>query len=654
MTLKKRDKIFYCISKYGEWQAKEAKFRWNPDKKEWWTDDPKKAYRLRSYADSVLQTELEQTIESLKQKEEDSIQASRATNAEIEIPAPEGLNYLPYQKAGIAYAMERGSTLIGDEMGLGKTIQAIGLINALKAKRVLVICPASLRLNWKRELEKWLTDRLFVGIATGQQFPFEQIRIINFDILHRHTDKIREIDWDLLIVDECHYLKNPKARRTKQVLGYGKDLKPIPAKKRLFLTGTPMVNRPIELHPILKSISYQDWGNWKQFITTYCAGYHNGYAWDVSGASNLEELQDRLRSTCMVRRLKKDVLKDLPAKRRQVIELPTNGTANVVKKEQKLSKKYNEQIAKAKLAVELAKASEDKADYDAAVEALREANQLKFTEMAAARKAVAVAKIPAVIERLQEVIDTGNKVVVFAHHHEVIDALVAALPSGQVVKLDGRDSMSQRDQAVQRFQEQDSVKVFVGGIKAAGVGLTLTAASHVIFAELDWVPGALSQAEDRCHRIGQTNSVLVQHLVIDGSIDATMAKTLVEKQSVLDRALDQHTDPKARASRQEQDLKQVVSEEPEPRQTAAYQAVTQEAVSISREEIEHYHLGVRYIADVCNRAATIDNAGFSKLDAGVGHSLAKQNRLTARQGVLAKRLCNKYRRQLEGLIPITK
>lgn len=687
---------FYTISEYGEWQAKHAKFRWDRKEKTWWTDDLKKAYRLRDYAAPKLQKKLDEMVQAEQAKAEASLIESRATDADIDIPVPKGLNYLPYQKAGIQYALQREATLIGDEMGLGKTVQSIGAINALdeaqsELSRVLVICPASLRLNWKHELEKWLVHNGYrgrnvpfkrVGVAIGKQWPDTPIVVINYDILSRHEAKIKGTAWDLMVVDECHYLKNPKTARTKQVFG-GKGIKPIQAKKRLFLTGTPMVNRPIELFPILKSINKSEWGNWINFVTQYCDGHQTSFGWDVSGASNLDELQDRMRSTCMVRRLKRDVLKDLPAKRRQVIELPMNGAAAVVKREQRLRAKQDKELARLKLAVELSKASEDKATYDAAVAALKEAQAIAFTEMAAARKETAIAKIPAMINRIEDVLETGNKVVIFTHHHEVTDALMEALPPEQVVKLDGRSTMPNRDKAVRRFQEDENVKVFIGGLKAAGVGLTLTAASHVIFGELDWVPGVLSQAEDRCHRIGQNESVLVQHLVLEGSIDAIMAHTLVAKQRVLDEALDIHTDPDRRKRRQAEEMAPVQIPEEDQREleflnwqeraqialadqqqaerianadqanrymnkkrSATYDEITKEAEGLTREEINFWHEGVQRIQALCDGAKELDGVGFSMMDLEIGHSLAKQFNLSPRQGAMAKRLCRKYRRQL--------
>ena len=230
---------------------------------------------------------------------------------------------------------------------------------------------------------------------------------------------------------------------------------------------------------------------------------------------------------------------ELPAKRRSVIEIPANGKTRFIKAEQKAVAFHEENILSLKVAVETAKTVEDAQVYEDAVKALQGGVQAMLEEISRLRKETALAKAPVVADHAKNLVEeTGQKVVVFAHHHEVLDALVEAFVELGVVKLDGRDSMDARNDAVNSFQTDDDVKVLVGGIQAAGVGLTLTASSHVIFAELDWVPGNMSQCEDRCHRIGQTDNVVVQHIVLEDSIDVNMAKTIVKKQAVIDSALD--------------------------------------------------------------------------------------------------------------------
>jgi SWI/SNF-related matrix-associated actin-dependent regulator 1 of chromatin subfamily A len=339
----------------AEGQApRSAGFRWDPAKRVWWTKFIEKACKLAAYADATCQKELT----DYAAQHDAAVEASRAETVadDVHIPAPKGLEYLPYQKAGISYASKRFAAgqrvwLCADDMGLGKTIQGVGLFNMNAAiRRVLVICPASLRINWKREFEKWAVRPVTVGIANGV-FPDTDVVIINYDILEKFHVQIRAIQWDLMLVDEAQYLKNPKAKRTQEVLGSKKwdkvrklevvEVEPIKATYAAFLTGTPIVNRPVEAWPILHYADPTTWYNFMSFAKRYCGAKHNGYGWDFSGSSNLAELQDKLRSTIMTRRLKVDVLKELPAKRRQVIELPAvNGAKVALQAEQEAAAKY--------------------------------------------------------------------------------------------------------------------------------------------------------------------------------------------------------------------------------------------------------------------------------------------------------------------------
>ena len=461
-------------------------------------------------------------FEELEQKMEAAQAESRATDASIEIPAPTGLSYLPYQKAGIAYAIKRRDTMIADEMGLGKTIQAIGTINAdPTAQRVLVVCPASLKLNWQRELEKWIVEkRPIIVISGGKPVKIPSgpvVVVINYEIVGKHPEL--KTGWDVAIFDESHYLKNPKAARTKEGLA-------VSAKRRLFLTGTPIMNRPVELFPILQSIGIFE--NFWKFAERYCDLQYTKYGVDTSGASNLSELQGILREKIMVRRLKKDVLTELPAKIRQQIVLDPEG------RDEKAAIKAELEVLKT------AKKAKEKYEKDRDNKDLKGVYLSSLSEIAKARHSTALVKVPRVVERVNELLESGEakKIIVFAHHRDVIDALKSGLSSFSPVSLTGEDSLEARQQAVDRFQTDAQCRVFVASIRAAGVGITLTAASTVIFAELDWTPSALSQAEDRAHRIGQTDSVLVVHILLNGSIDAKLTEKLIEKQRIIEKALD--------------------------------------------------------------------------------------------------------------------
>ena len=583
-------------------------------------------------------------------KHAEAIVASKAAAADVVIPAPLGLEYLPYQKAGVAFATERQAVLIADEMGLGKTIQALGLINSDPSlKRILVVCPATLKLNWAREAKKWLVRPISIGIA-GKKFPEAEMVIINYQILKKFYKEIHAIEWDLIVIDEAHLCKNRNAIRTISLLGkYDKDpakaQPPIRARRKAALTGTPILNRPAEAFPILNFLDPENFKSFFGFATKYCDARQTKYGWDFSGASNLDQLQKLLRTTVMVRRLKKDVLAKLPAKRRQLIELDANGSAELVKKEQEAHAKHEATLEDLKLKVELARLLEGKEEYEKAINELKEGQGAAFEEMSVIRHDIAMQKVPRVIEHVLDAVESGP-VVVFAWHRDVVDALMAGFAEAgkKAVKLVGGMPEKEKQASVDAFQAGEA-DVFVGNIQAAGVGITLVRSSHVIFAELDWVPANLSQAEDRCHRIGQQDSVLVQHLVLEGSLDQVMAETVIQKQNIADAALD---DP----------LKLVLLREPVSSVTVKGYVSTERDEQAEKEktyseaEIANLHGGIRYLAAVCDGANELDGAGFNRFDSAFGKALASLPSLTQHQAAVAERLCQKYRGQLRGRVSL--
>lgn len=637
-----------------EWKdvPKTAGFRWDPEAKRWWTTSLPDARKLFEYADDSAKGKIKEM--------EATVEASRSANVNVEIPSPEGLDYFPFQKAGVEFASNRTSTLIADEMGLGKTIQALGVVNTdSNIKSVLIVCPASLKVNWQREAQKWLVRPLTVGVVNSKDgVPETDIVIINYDILKKFAPKLNKT-WDLLVADECHYAKNYKAQRSKALYS-------IEAKRRVFLTGTPILNRPSELFPILNALDSDSWPDFFKYGIKYCNGHKTKYGWDFTGASNLEELQEQLRSTIMVRRLKSQVLTELPPKTRQVIELPTNGCVQVVNREQKAMKAQESLLAQLRARVELAKASDNSEDYKKAVNELREASSASFEEISRLRHETALAKVGMATDHLKDVLESTDKTVVFAHHKDVIESLVSGLAEYNPVKLTGDMSQEDRQVSIDRFQNDDSCRIFIGSIHAAGVGLTLTASSTVIFVELDWVPANISQAEDRCHRIGQTHNVLIQHLVLEGSLDAHLAQTLVIKQDIADRALDnefsQEVDVEVadsilaavtgvRQSQKKEAREDVQDKITQAEKQAATKKLSQKRINkiaskLTQDQIQAIHVALQGLAGVCDGATTLDDCGFNKVDAYIGHTLAGQNTLTSRQAVLGRSVIAKYHRQI--------
>lgn len=297
------------------------------------------------------------------------------------------------------------------------------------------------------------------------------------------------------------------------------------------------MNRPIEMQGILAQLGCGFAANWFSYAKRYCAGHKSRFGWDVSGASNLDELQEKLRSTVMIRRLKKDVLAGLPAKTRQVIEIPRAGFSSALKKEEKIMKSVEE---KRKMLEELkaqAELQKDDAGFRTKIDALRETLKVDFAEISVIRHETALAKVDFTIDYLNEMLESNEKIILFAHHLDVLEKIYQAFP-GIAVKFTGEMSGEEKQAAADKFQTDAGCKIFVASTMAAGVGITLTAAKLVIFHELEWTPSAISQAEDRAHRYGQKENVLVQHLVIDGSIDSMLAKKILAKQEIIEKALD--------------------------------------------------------------------------------------------------------------------
>lgn len=632
--LKTGQRIFVLHCSFCDRQVpKDAGFRWNPEKKKWWTEEELKAAKLAEWADWSCRADLE----TIRLKNLRRTEMSRAASVDADFPKPQGLEYLPYQKAGIHFALQSGNVLIADEMGLGKTIQAIGIINSDPTiKTVLVICPASLKQNWRREMIKWLVNRHAIGIADGKMCPSPEmgfdITIINYDVLHKHP-VLSRVQWDMVIADESHNIKNPKTIRAKHILGRkSEDIPGIRGKRIVALTGTPILNRPGE---ILSTLLWLDPGRWKgkeyYFVCRFCGGKMKG-----CNKHRMPELQEKLRSTIMIRRQKADVLKELPAKMRQVISLEVNDseTKELLRREKELAGKRDYSDIRAK--IELAKASDNDEEYQRAIEKLKATVGGDIGELSRIRKEVAISKVPYVIDHLKNAIDSAGKVVAFAHHHEVLKALHAAFQGS--VLLYGGTKNEDRQKAVDRFQSDPECTLFVGSIKAAGVGITLTASSTVVFAELDWVPGNLSQAEDRCHRIGQKDSVLVQHIVLDESLDARMAQMVVEKQKIIDAALDDNVEVEPVVP---------VPEKEQPATTNVRRdQIEKQAESITIEQCEEILTGLKMLAGMCDGARRRDGSGFSMVDAKIGHSLAQQYCLSPKQAVLGRRLLKKYKRQL--------
>jgi SWI/SNF-related matrix-associated actin-dependent regulator 1 of chromatin subfamily A len=507
----------------------------------WYTGKPQIALSLVKQADINASDALEGFL--------CQIDCSRAIGyGGAGVPTPTGRELLPFQTNGILYSKELPACLNADEMGLGKTLQAIGHINwHSHIKRVAVCSPAAGKIMWKRALEAWLSRNMSVEIADSKELPKTDIVIFNYENAVRLAEQLDEINWDLLIFDEAHMLKNPDTQRTTALLGdtqkgsrktTKKSLPGLRGKQKLFLSGTPIEKRPLDLWPIIKACDPQGLGsNRSWFETRYCAAHQGYWGWDNKGASNLTELNNYLRGTFMVRRLKKDVLPQLPRKRRQIIAIEPDNAKGLIEKERYYYETNHRDIADARAEAERAQQRGDKASYALAAAKLKNKQAVTFEDMALFRQETARAKLPMAISLIEEILANGEKLVVFGYHREIVNKIHGHFIK-DAVRVDGGMSDKERQYSVDLFQDEPDCRLIVGTIPAMYSVYTLTAASNVLFVELDWRATVIKQAEDRLDRIGQTGSVLVMHLVFDGSIDALMVQDIVKTLEIEEAALD--------------------------------------------------------------------------------------------------------------------
>ena len=417
---------------------------------------------------------------------------------------------LEHQKEAIQKLVENKKFILADDMGLGKTTSTIIAALETGAKKILIICPATLKINWKREIENYSDRPIF--ISEGKQFSTEDdFVIVNYDIIKNFHDPKKKDDsliltskFDLIIIDEAHYIKNAQAQRTKLINDITKSV------DRLWLlTGTPMTSRPIDYFNLLSLIDSPVAKNWMAYVIRYCSGFQFKVGprkiWNVQGASNLEELRDRTVGLTL-RRLKENVL-DLPDKIITPVYLRLK------------SKLYEEVMG----------------DYYNWYEKNPEESKsltVQFTKLTKIRQIIADEKISQTIEIAENIIEQDKKVIIFCNFTDSLNKITEHFGKS-VVKLDGSMSKVERQFSVDQFQENDKIKVFVGNIKAAGVGITLTSAEAVIFNDLSFLPSDHAQAEDRAYRYGQKNNVLVYYPIFENTIEGIIYDILHNKKQVI-------------------------------------------------------------------------------------------------------------------------
>jgi SNF2 family DNA or RNA helicase len=453
-------------------------------------------------------------LERLRAEHDEALAAIRRSRARTAEPidavaARLGGELTPFQWAGVRCALERRRTFIADEQGLGKTVQALAALEADGAFPAVVVCPASLKLTWEREASRWLPHRARAVLnGRGGAVPPADLIIVNYEIVDAHRDGLLRARPQALVLDEAHYCKNPRAKRTHAVRRLAQAL-PNGA-LRLALTGTPVTNHPEEIVPQLRILGrLEEFGSGARLSRRF------------AGPDAEERLHWHLRRTCFVRRLKRDVLPQLPPKRQVVVPVA-------------LDNEDEYRLAERDVIAWLREQPMDLSELDAKVAATLRAKRL--AQIGTLKRLAARGKLAAATAWIHDFLASGEPLVVFAHHEEVQDALLRRFPdAGHIL---GRDGPAARDAAVRAFQSGDGPQLLVCSTRTAGHGLTLTRASNVAFLELEWTPAAHDQAEDRCHRIGQRVAVTAWYLLAARTIDETIAELLMAKRAVVGAVTD--------------------------------------------------------------------------------------------------------------------
>jgi SWI/SNF-related matrix-associated actin-dependent regulator 1 of chromatin subfamily A len=431
-----------------------------------------------------------------------------------------------HQKIGVKFLLARNGCILADDMGLGKTYTAIMAALASDAQRVLVVCPSAVKINWEREINDFCDE---TAIVNGKNWDRSRFTIINYDILKNfHSigekkNKAGEViefaqemvnsKFDLVIIDEAHYLKNHKSIRGEIMVDLCVKHK---IEKVWLLTGTPIANRPMDFYNLLKLIKAPIADNWKFFAQRYCEGRRffkrlkngrNRQIWLTDGASNLEELSIKTRNIILRR------------KKEEVLDMPDKLVGSIY---QELTKKQWGQYDDLWEDYLIKRAAEKK----------RGTPDKDLVELILLRQFIAMQAIPYTIEEAENAIAQGQKVIIFTNFNEEQNELAEHF--GKIcVTHNGSMSQTAKQNSVDLFQNSDKIKVFIGNIRSAGVGITLTAAEYVIFNSFDWVPGNNEQAEDRAYRIGQKNHVTVKYQLFKDTISTKMWWTLNKKKDII-------------------------------------------------------------------------------------------------------------------------
>ena len=423
----------------------------------------------------------------------------------------------PFQEAGRSFLAARKSALLADEMRLGKSAQCIRAADTLGARKILIICPASVKITWEREFDKWSDKKRSCHIVSGTKAKLSKladVTIINYDLIWREEiyKQLMEMEFGVAVCDEAHYLAGRDSKRTKATLK-----EPAILSRSIytwFTTGTPILSRPKELYPVLAAKAphvIAPYKSYKAFTRHFCGGYWDGFQWIDKGATNIAELNNRLHNSgFMLRRRRVQVRDEMPVTYQMIPIQGDKKTQNLVAKE-----------------------------FNWAREDAKYQNLQLDDEIATVRRELALTKVRDAIRHINYLLTMEKKLVVFGYHREVLRAIQNVIPDS--VLLMGGMSAGNKQYAIDEFNTSPKCRVFFGQITAAGVGIDLSVAKLILFVETSWIPGEIEQAADRCSGFNQTDDVSAQFLVIQDSLEEHMLRTVIDKKNKIESIVEKRS-----------------------------------------------------------------------------------------------------------------
>ncbi len=548
------DGKFVALSSFEEKDLlKNSGFYWDSKLRKWWTNDVEKAMLLSDFFD---QSTWEYLVKLEERKQQEMVESSK-TYSDFHVPLPNGISLYPYQRAGVEFLVKHKNVMLADEQRLGKTYQTLGFVNVARPKDVLIVCPATVKSEWKYNAEKLLVDEYNIQVI-GKDFPLPSVNgrnfyIINYDILKKWEPMLRR-KWDVIVFDESHKLKN-RGWAVKRVVD-GKEVVEIKGTERTYiatqlsnyadkiilLTGTPIMNRPDEFFTQLKIAKHPLGRSWKKFADRFLIREARSNWVETVGYKNLEEFSQILRQGFMMRRTREQVFPQLPTKTRELIPVDINDielTEEVKMRLDELLRKYDGLIRNIEqLDAEVRSGNnENRKEWEEKIKQLKgELYEMTVGEISHYRKILSEKKVNLTIKFVDDLLEEVKQVVIFGHYTSTLLKLKEHY-GDKAGLLIGDTPLKQREEERIQFNQGEK-ELMIVSTRAGGEGVSYSSADIGVFIDWDWNPKVMEQAEDRLVDITQNRPKMYYYIIVDKTIDAYIAKKILEKEALINKVMD--------------------------------------------------------------------------------------------------------------------